>query len=279
MRLKCRDRSLDFHTPLIMGILNLSPDSLYDGGKSRAGEHALNQTERMLREGAEIIDLGGMSSRPGAEIISVEEELERVIPVLRQIRYRFSEAIISIDTIHAKVAEEALQIGAHIINDISGGTYEPEIIKIAARHKAAFIIMHKKGNPVDMQENPQYEQVVQEVKAFLAKQVEQCQKAGLTDLVIDPGFGFGKTVEHNYTLLRHLDSFLDMNLPLMVGLSRKAMICKPLGIHPESALNGTTALHTIALTNGANILRVHDVKEAKEVIRLYQACYPPSEPA
>lgn len=281
MHLRCRDKTLDLSTPQVIGILNLTPDSFFDGGQFINDQGYLLQTERMLREGAAIIDIGGMSSRPGAKIIAPEEEMKRVLPALEQIRQRFPEAILSIDTIHASVAEAALQVGVHMVNDISGGTYDPKMIATVASFGAAFIIMHKKGNPADMQQKPVYEDVVQEVKSFFLKQIEICRKSGLKDLVLDPGFGFGKTLEHNYTLLRQLSDLKGLGtgrdlpqsgLPLLVGLSRKSMVCQPLQIKPESALNGTTALHMLTLMNGANLLRVHDVKEAQEVIRLWQ-CY------
>lgn len=281
MLLRCLDKSLDLSAPQVMGILNLTPDSFHDGGKFINDQSYLFQTEKMLREGAAIIDLGGMSSRPGAEIIAPEEEMRRVLPALEEIRLRFPETILSIDTIHVEVADAALKAGVHIVNDISGGTHDPKMITTVAQYGAAFIIMHKKGNPADMQQHPEYVNVVQEVNSFFSNQIEICRKAGLDNLVLDPGFGFGKSLEHNYTLLRQLGDLKPVGktpsgtgpeLPLMVGLSRKSMVCKPLQIKPESALNGTTALHILALMNGANLLRVHDVKEAKEVIRLW-LCY------
>lgn len=268
MLLPCRQLTLDLPPPRLMGILNLTPDSFYDGGLHTGPGAALRQAEKMIGEGADIIDLGGMSSRPGADIIPPAEETARILPVLNELIRHFPQTIFSIDTLHAETAEACLQCGAHIINDISGGTFDPRILETAARHEAAFVVMHKKGNPDVMQQNPHYDDVVNEVLAFFTKQIALCQSAGLQHLILDPGFGFGKTVAHNYELLRALPRLAAFGFPVLAGLSRKSMICKPLGIAPAEALNGTTALHTIALLNGANILRVHDVKEARQAVEL-----------
>ncbi len=256
-----------------MGILNLTPDSFYDGGKFASEKDVLNRVEKMLNEGADIIDIGGMSSRPGAEMIGEQVELKRMLPHLKRIIYRFPEVIISIDTIRAKIAEESLNLGALIVNDISGGRFDEQMIPLIAKRKIPYIIMHMKGMPADMQHNPVYENVVTEVMDFFVERISTCRKAGVIDLVIDVGFGFGKTIEHNYTLLRNLKYFKHLNLPVLAGTSRKGMIYKSLNITTEEALNGTTVVNTIALMNGANILRVHDVKEAKEAVRIFSLTY------
>jgi len=254
-----------------MGILNVTPDSFYDGGQLTDENTVLAQAEKMLEEGADILDLGGMSSRPGAEIITVEEELRRVLPQVTNILKRFPRAIISIDTIRAHVADECLKAGAHIINDISGGTFDAAMLPVVAGHKVPYIIMHMQGLPNSMQQNPVYENVTTEVMDFFAARIAACTKAGITDLILDPGFGFGKTLEQNYTLLRNLPYFANLNLPLLAGVSRKSMICKVLKVDPVNALNGTTSANTIALLNGASLLRVHDVKEAVEAVKIVEA--------
>ena len=268
MTINVRGQLLDLSAPKVMGILNLTPDSFYDGGKLTTGNEVLAHAEKMLHEGADIVDIGGMSSRPGAEIISEEEELKRVLPHVQNIISKFPQAILSIDTIRAKVADECLKAGVHIINDISAGRFDEEMIPVVAKHKTPFIIMHMQGIPNNMQQNPHYENVTTEVLDFFAERITTCRKAGIGDLILDVGFGFGKTTEHNYTLLRNLKYFSTLNSPLLAGVSRKGMIYKTLGTTAEHALNGTTVANTIALINGANILRVHDVKEAKEAVKI-----------
>jgi dihydropteroate synthase len=270
MTINCRGQLLDLSIPKVMGILNVTPDSFYDGGKFTSEASVLEQAERMLKEGADILDIGGMSSRPGAKIIQEEEELNRVIPYVKTLVKRFSQAIISIDTIRSKVAKECLNEGAHIINDITAGRFDSEMLGIAAHHKAPFIIMHMKGLPVDMQLEPQYTNVTTELMDFFGERISACREAGITDTIIDVGFGFGKNLDHNYTLLRNLSYFAQLNQPILVGVSRKSMVCKLLGVKPVNALNGTTAVNTIALMKGAHLLRVHDVKEAKEAIKVVQ---------
>lgn len=272
MTINCRGKLLDLSTPQVMGILNLTPDSFYDGGKFLSEDAALKEADKILLQGAAIIDIGGMSSRPGAELISTEEELKRVMPHLLNILRHFPEAILSIDTIHAEVAGEALKAGAHIINDISGGRFDERMLEVVAKHKAPIIIMHMPGTPDKMQQNPHYENVVTEVMDFFMQRIKAGTDAGITDVIIDPGFGFGKTVEHNYMLLRRLSYFAHLHVPLMAGLSRKSMICKVLKVNPDKALTGTIAANTIALLNGANLLRVHDVREAMETIKIVEAC-------
>jgi dihydropteroate synthase len=270
MTINCKGQLLDLSVPKVMGIINVTPDSFFDGGKLTNTDAVLQHAERMLNEGADILDLGGMSSRPGAEIISAEEELKRVIAPLKSLVQHFPNAIISVDTIHAKVAEESLGIGAHIINDISAGRFDEGMLSVVSKHRAPFIIMHMKGLPSDMQREPHYENVTPEVMDFFAERIEACRKTGINDTILDPGFGFGKSIAHNYTLLRNLSYFAQLNLPVVVGVSRKGMICKVLGVNPEDALNGTTIVNTIALMKGAHILRVHDVKEAKQAIKVVQ---------
>jgi dihydropteroate synthase len=253
-----------------MGILNVTPDSFFDGGKYTAMDAILFQAEKMLTEGADFIDIGGMSSKPGASIISAEDEIQRVLPALEAILKRFPETIISIDTVHAKTAQETIAAGAAIINDISAGEMDKNMISTVAKLQVPYILMHMKGTPETMQQQPSYENVSKEVIRFLLQKINHCRESGIKDLIIDPGFGFGKTTEHNFQLLKNLKSFEILGVPILCGLSRKSMINKILGISAKDSLNGTTALNTLALLNGANILRVHDVKEAKEAIQLVE---------
>ncbi|MCW5908997.1 MAG: dihydropteroate synthase [Chitinophagales bacterium] len=270
MTLNCRGTLVDLSKPKVMGILNLTPDSFFDGGKYTGIDDALRQTEKMLREGADFIDVGGMSSRPGASIIDESEELKRVLLVLEAVIKQFPEVMLSIDTLRAKVARACVGAGAIMVNDISAGRFDNAMLATVAALKVPFVAMHMQGMPADMQQQPQYTNVLNEVMGFFAERVRACRAAGITDVILDPGFGFGKTIEHNYTLLRNLALFKELNCPLLVGLSRKSMICRVLNVPPAEGLNGTTALNTIALLNGANIIRVHDVKEAKEVVKLLE---------
>ena len=261
---------LDLSTPQIMGILNLTPDSFFDGGRYGDLDLALRQVDQMLQEGAAIIDLGGMSSRPGAEFISVDEELQRVMPVVEAVRQAFPEAILSIDTVRATVARQAIEAGASIVNDISAGSVDPELWPTVAELQAPYVLMHMQGVPSTMQDRPEYADVNQVVVDFFIEKTAQLRELGVNDILLDVGFGFGKTVAHNYSLLKHLHQFRLLDAPLLVGLSRKSMVCKVLNVNPKQALNGTTALHMVALQQGASILRVHDVREARETIRLWQ---------
>jgi dihydropteroate synthase len=271
MTILCKGRLLDLSQPVIMGILNLTPDSFFDGGRYSDADTMLQQAEKMLREGAAMLDIGGASSRPGAQEVTEAEELKRVIPAVEKILNHFPETIISVDTWRAKVAREAIAAGAHIVNDISGGRFDTEMFKAAGEMQAPYVLMHMQGTPQTMQQNPHYEDVVTEVLDYFIQQTTLLRAAGVKDIILDPGFGFGKTVEHNYKLLKNLKVFENvLQLPVLAGLSRKSMICKPLGVKPEHALNGTSALHMVALQQGARILRVHDVREAWEVIRLWQ---------
>lgn len=262
---------LSFDKPSIMAILNLTPDSFYDGAKLKTDKDLLNRVEIHLNNGATFLDIGGYSTRPKADYVGIDEELKRVIPAIELIKKNFNDAIISIDTFRAQVANEAIQAGAHIINDISAGDDDPLMFATVAKLQVPYIIMHKQGTPSTMQNKPQYNNVVVDVCKYLADKVYTLNGLGVNDIIVDPGFGFGKTVEHNYQLLAHLDHFKELDCPLLIGVSRKSMIHKLLKTSPMDALNGTTALHTLALLKGAQILRVHDVKEANECITIYEA--------
>ncbi|HLP95675.1 MAG TPA: dihydropteroate synthase [Saprospiraceae bacterium] len=271
MTILCKDRLLDLSQPVVMGILNLTPDSFFDGGKYTHADAILQQAEKMLQEGASILDLGGASSRPGAAEVPEAEEMRRVLPAVTGILQRFPEAILSIDTWRASVADAAMAAGAHIINDISGGSLDSNMFATAGRLQTPYILMHMQGTPQTMQQQPHYEDVVTEVLDYFIEKTARLRAAGVKDIILDPGFGFGKTVAHNYTLLKQLHTFGTVTgLPVLAGISRKSMICKALGVKPEHALNGTTALHMVALQQGACILRAHDVREAREVITLWQ---------
>ena len=259
-----------FDRPKVMGIINVTPDSFFDGGRYNSVENALEQAEKHLGEGADFLDIGGFSSRPGADVVSVAEELQRVVDPIKAIKDRFPRAIISIDTFRAQVAEKAVEAGADMINDISAGEDDEQMFETVRDLQVPYIIMHKQGSPKTMQQNPQYENAVLDIAKYLSRRVLKLNELGVNDVIIDPGFGFGKTVEHNYQLLKHLDHFQIFELPILVGVSRKSMINKVLGTKPENALNGSTVLHTIALQKGAHILRVHDVKEAVEAVKLVE---------
>lgn len=270
MLINCRGTLLDLSTPKIMGILNLTPDSFFDGGKYKGKDKIMKRVEEMISEGMDLIDVGGMSSRPGAELIPVQEELDRVLPIIEWIRSDFPDLLISVDTIRSKVAKEVIERGAHIINDISGGNLDPKMLETVGAYNVPYVLMHMKGTPASMQEAPVYEDLLLEVFDYLLAKIDACKKANIKDVIVDPGFGFGKTIPHNYTLLRNLQEFARLDCPILVGLSRKSMIYKVLGGDASTALNGTTALHMMALENGANLLRVHDVKAAKEALILWQ---------
>ncbi|NLP58934.1 dihydropteroate synthase [Lutibacter sp. B1] len=253
-----------------MGILNITPDSFFDGGKYNNSETILSCVEKMLNDGATFIDVGAYSSRPGAKHISEEEELERILPVIKLLTDTFPKIVISIDTFRSNVAERCIDKGACIINDISAGDMDENMFNIIAKMQAPYIIMHMQGTPQNMQANPNYTNIVTDVLFYFSKKIAELRKLGANDIITDVGFGFGKTIEHNYTLLKHLELFKNLDCPTLVGLSRKSMLYKPLKISPELALNATTSANTIALLNGANILRVHDVKEAAEAIKIVE---------
>lgn len=259
---------LSLDSALVMGIINITPDSFYDGGRYISQKTAIEHSEQLIADGADIIDLGAASTRPGAEYVSPEEELKRLLPVLEHLVKNHNKIPVSIDTFHASVAKQAVESGASMVNDISGGTMDTEMYKTIGKLKVPYVLMHIQGTPKTMQLEPHYTNVVEEVYEYFSKRIKKLRSAGVEQIIIDPGFGFGKTIEHNYTLLRHLDRFKSLRLPIMTGLSRKSMINKVLKTKPENALTGTVALNTLALLQGANILRVHDVKEAKQVIRL-----------
>ncbi len=269
--LNCKGKLLDLSHPIVMGILNVTPDSFFDGGKYLNEAAILQQAEKMLLEGASILDIGGASTRPGADEVSESQEMQRVLPIVEVLKKKFPDALLSVDTWRAKVARAAVAAGASMVNDISAGGLDHELLDTVAELDCPYILMHMQGVPRTMQKSPEYEDVVTEVLDFFIQKTATLRRLGIKDIVLDPGFGFGKTVEHNYALLKNLHVFQNvLGLPVLAGLSRKSMICKPLGIKPVEALNGTTALHMVALQQGASILRAHDVKEAIEVIRLWE---------
>jgi dihydropteroate synthase len=265
--LNCAGRELDLGTPVVMGILNVTPDSFYDGGSFPTVSDQLKQVEKMVLDGASVIDIGGVSTRPGSKPVAVKEEIDRLFPVLSVITKYFPACIISIDTFRSEVAKMALDQGVGIINDIYAGRFDPFIIQVAAAANVPYIMMHMQGKPGNMQVKPVYTDVVAEIISFFAERLQQIPE-GFSQVIIDPGFGFGKEVGHNYELLKRLRDFQQFGCPVLAGLSRKSMINKVLKINPLQALNATTVLNTIALLNGADILRVHDVKEAVEAVKL-----------
>lgn len=271
--INCRGKLLSFERPRVMGILNVTPDSFFDGG-TYAKDSLLERVQTMVKDGADIIDVGGMSTRPGASIISSEEECSRIVPVIENLLHLFPDVLLSVDTIHAATAHEVLRKGVHIINDVSGGSYDPKMMEVVANFDAPYILMHMKGLPATMQHNPVYDNVLNEVINTLADGVSKCRKSGIKDVIVDPGFGFGKSIEHNYTLLRDLSCLRALDCPVLAGVSRKSMISKALGVSTEKSLNGTTVANTIALINGASILRVHDVREAIEAVEIYSRTFP-----
>lgn len=269
--LNCRGRLLTINQPIVMGIINATPDSFFQNSRQQTIDAALQQAEKMITEGAIILDIGGQSTRPGSEKINAEEELQRVMPIIAAIHKAFPETIISIDTYYSVVAKEAVEAGASIINDISGGTMDEQMLQTVAALKAPFVCMHIKGTPQTMQQYATYENVTKEVLEYFIDRTGACRLAGINDVIIDPGFGFSKTIAHNFELLRNLSAFKMLDKPILLGLSRKGTIYKTLDITAEEALNGTTVLNTMGLLNGASILRVHDVKEAREAIKLVNA--------
>lgn len=267
--LNCNGTLLDLERPIVMGIINVTPDSFYADSRAGSVEQALQLAERHLEEGATILDVGGMSSRPGAELIGVAEELKRVLPIIEAIKAKFPEAILSLDTVRAEVAEAGVDSGVGMINDISAGGIDERLFSTLAHLNVPYILMHMQGQPTTMQTQPTYSHVVQDIFDFFVKKVGELRALGVKDIIIDPGFGFGKELEHNYTLLKSMHVFQVLGLPILAGLSRKSMIYRLLDIGPEEALVGTAALHMVALQQGSKILRVHDVREANEVIKLW----------
>lgn len=263
-----RGKLLDLRIPKIMGILNITPDSFYAGSTVNSEDDLMRRVNDMLLSGADILDVGGYSSRPGADAVSTQEEMDRVCPAIERIVSEFPEAIISVDTFRSEVADAALELGAGIINDISAFKFDRKLPSVAAKHRAPYILMHMRGTPQTMQSLTNYENIFAEIAAYFSAKMFLLNEAGVNDIVLDPGFGFAKTLEDNYRLLHNLDYFKFLGAPLLVGISRKSMIYKKLDISQDEALNGTTVLNTIGIINGASILRVHDVKEAKEVVNL-----------
>lgn len=267
--IKVKDQLLDLSVPKVMGVLNITPDSFYKGSRLKTENEILDQASEMIEYGADILDIGGYSSRPGADDITEKEEMERVGGALRLLRREFPSAILSLDTFRSSVADFGIcEYGVDIINDISAGAIDNQIFDIIKKHNIPYIIMHMKGTPQNMQNNPVYDDIVAELIKWFSKKKKELVLRGVNDIIIDPGFGFGKTVDHNFILLKNLERFDILDLPLLAGLSRKSMIWKTLDISPEESLNGTVVLNTIALMKGVSILRVHDVAEAIQAVRL-----------
>jgi dihydropteroate synthase len=267
--INCCGRLLDMSTPLIMGVINVNDDSFYADSRALSTELVLEKASQMLHDGASILDLGAMSSRPGATIIDVETEKQRLIPVIDALIDKFPDVTLSIDTMHSTVARACVISGASMINDISAGNYDEKMIQTVADLRVPYVMMHMQGLPSDMQLNPSYDEVVFDIVKYFVKKVHQAKSLGIKDIIIDPGFGFGKSLDHNYELMRSLEQFLMFDCPVLVGISRKSMIYKLLNIEASDALNGSTALHMFALQKGAKILRVHDVKAAIECVKIY----------
>lgn len=265
-----KGRLLSLHSPVVMGILNITPDSFYESSRFMKLEHVVKRMGEMLDQGGHIIDVGGVSSRPGAGLVSEEEEEKRLLPVVERLVKEFPQAILSVDTFRASIAEKAIESGAAMINDISAGRLDKNMMDTIARLKVPYVLMHMQGTPGNMQKAPRYSDVVMDISHFLGEKLMELRKKGVEDVIVDPGFGFGKTLEHNYELLKGLKHFEVLECPVLVGVSRKSMINKLLNTSPEAALNGTTALHMAALENGARILRAHDVKEALETIIIWK---------
>ena len=268
MNINCKGKLIDLSSPKVMGVLNLTPDSFYDGNKFDNEKKILNQVEKMLNDGATFIDIGAYSSRPGATHISEDEEKSRIIGTVDLLISKFPDAILSIDTFRSSIADECLHAGASIINDITASEYDSEILKIAHKHKAPYVMMHMRGMPQNMMKQNKYDNLIKDILYYFSKKIEAARIVKVNDIIIDPGFGFSKNIDQNYNLLKNLGLLKSIDLPILVGLSRKSMIYKLLKTTPELALNGTTSLNTIALLNGANILRVHDVKEAIECVKI-----------
>ncbi|NRB50399.1 MAG: dihydropteroate synthase [Saprospiraceae bacterium] len=267
--LNCNGILLDLSSPIVMGIINVTPDSFYADSRAGSVEQALQLAEKHVEAGATILDVGGMSSRPGAEIINVQEELDRVVPIIKAIKAHFPQSIISLDTVRSEVAMAGVAEGVGLINDISAGSLDEHLFSTVSNLNVPYVLMHMQGKPSNMQAQPTYDNVIEEVFDFFVEKVGELRTLGVKDIVIDPGFGFGKSIEHNYTLLRSLHVFKVLGLPILAGLSRKSMIYKLLEVEATEALIGTAALHMVALQQGSKILRVHDVREANEVIKLW----------
>jgi len=262
-------RILDLSQPVVMGIINVTPDSFFDGGKYKTEKKVVKRAEEILEQGGSVIDIGAVSTQPGLEGISTKDEIDRLLPAVEAVKKAFPDAFISIDTYRSWVALKVIEeCGPCMVNDVSGGNFDAHMFETIGKLDVPYILMHMLGTPVKMQENPEYEDIIRDISLFFTDRVKQLTKAGVKDVIIDPGFGFGKTLEHNYELLNRLDSFKVFQLPLMVGVSRKSMIYKLLATNPDEALNGTSVVNTLALMGGADILRVHDVKETVEAVRI-----------
>ncbi len=269
--LNCKGKLLSINRPVVMGILNINSDSFFANSRHTADGNLLNAAETMLSDGAAILDMGGQSTRPGSLLMDAEVELSHVVPAIEAVHHRFPEAIISVDTFHGAVASAAVSAGASIVNDISAGAMDDTLLDTVASLGVPYVLMHMQGTPQNMQHQPRYENVTKEVLYFLTQKLKLLREKGVKDVIVDPGFGFGKTITHNFELLQHLDLFQLLRCPVMLGISRKGIVYKTLDVDASQALNGTTVLHTIGLSKGAQILRVHDVKEAMEAIRLLDA--------
>jgi dihydropteroate synthase len=269
--LNCKGRLLEIESPIVMGIINVTPDSFYEGSRNTSVDAALKLAEQMMAEGATILDIGGQSTRPGSRQLSVQQEMDRVLPVIEKLSKQTPHSIISIDTFDSEIAKAAVAAGASIVNDISGGLLDDQMLSTIASLNVPYICMHTKGSPQTMQKMADYKNVVNEVMEYFVERTTACKNAGIKDVIIDPGFGFAKTIQHNFQLLRSLEGFSIFNKPVLLGVSRKSTIYKTLNTTADEALNGTTVLHTIGLQKGASILRVHDVKPAMECIRLLNA--------
>lgn len=270
MTININGELIDFNTPKIAGILNVTEDSFFDGGKHYTCNQALKQAEKLLTEGADFIDIGGQSTRPGAKFLSAEEELKRVIPVIKQIKKEFPTSKISVDTFWAKVAEETVNEGAGMINDISAGSIDHNMFPTIGRLKVPYVLMHMRGTPQTMSQLTDYKDLILDINYFFSEKIKELRELGVNDILLDPGFGFSKTLEQNYKLMKNLDKFTIFNLPLYVGISRKGMMYKLFNTSAREVLSATSALHLYALEHKANLLRVHDVKEAKEMIKLWE---------
>jgi len=274
MTINCKGHLIDLSSPKVMGILNITPDSFYDGGKHNSEKAIIRHVEQMLLEGATFIDIGAYSSKPGADFVSEDEELARILPIITRVLKEFPDALLSIDTFRSRVAKECIQMGAALINDISAGKLDDTMLNTVADLHVPYIMMHMRGTPQTMQKQTVYNNLVKDILFYFSERIAAARQLGIVDMIIDPGFGFAKTLEQNFELLNQLELFNMLELPLLVGVSRKSMIYKTLQNSASEALNGTTALNTIALQKGANILRVHDVKEAIETVRLVQSLNP-----
>ena len=271
MTLNCNGKLIDLNTPKVMGVLNVTPDSFFDGGKFKNDKSFLSQAEKLIGEGADFIDIGAYSSRPGADFVSEKEEINRLIPIVNLIHNSFPETPISIDSFRSEVIKKSIQAGGAIVNDISAGQLDPMMFETVGKLGVPYIMMHMKGTPQTMQQMTTYSDLIKDIYYYFSERINLAKKHQINDLIIDLGFGFSKTLEQNFKLLNSLDFYTNLNLPLLVGVSRKSMIYKTLDTNPENALNGTSALNMVALNKGAKILRVHDVKEAIECIKLHEA--------